>query len=322
MTVSGCGKEQRAADAKAGDGKATTLTFWTFQELHKNFIDDGVATWNTNHPDKPIVVKTEVYLYDEMHNKLLIAIQSGTGAPDMADIELGKFANFLKGSKPGLVEFNDVIEPVKDKLIMGRLENYAKSGKYYGLDYHVGAEVMYYNKEILDQAGINVNDIVTWDDYIAAGKKVVEKTGKPMTTLESMEKWSYYPLICMQGSDAMDKDGMKKAKCIVDKDYIIAKNPALENFFDKEVIMGIRPEDLYDNEECFKEFSASIVNAFIEVTELMGAETYLFMKVEGSNFVARVNPKSTAKAGDTVKIAIDTNKIHIFDKDTEKIILN
>mgnify|MGYP000356027510 CR=1 FL=1 len=101
-----------------------------------------------------------------------------------------------------------------------------------------------------------------------------------------------------------------------------AKNPALENFFDKEVIMGIRPEDLYDNEECLKEFSASIVNASIEVTELMGAETYLFMKVEGSNFVARVNPKSTAKAGDTVKIAIDTNKIHIFDKDTEKIILN
>jgi len=101
-----------------------------------------------------------------------------------------------------------------------------------------------------------------------------------------------------------------------------AKNPALENYIDKEVIMGIRPEDLYDNEECLREFRASIVNAAIEVTELMGAETYLFMKVEDSNFIARVNPNSIAKAGDTVKIAIDTNKIHIFAKDTEKAILN
>ncbi|AJQ27991.1 ABC transporter substrate-binding protein [Pelosinus fermentans] len=245
MTVSGCGKEQRAADAKAGDGKATTLTFWTFQELHKNFIDDGVATWNTNHPDKPIVVKTEVYPYDEMHNKLLIAIQSGTGAPDMADIELGKFANFLKGSKPGLVEFNDVIEPVKDKLIMGRLENYAKSGKYYGLDYHVGAEVMYYNKEILDQAGINVNDIVTWDDYIAAGKKVVEKTGKPMTTLESMEKWSYYPLICMQGSDAMDKDG----NVILDNAINVKTLQTLKDMLYKDKIAIITPGGHHHSEE-------------------------------------------------------------------------
>ncbi|MBP2657155.1 MAG: Glycerol-3-phosphate-transporting ATPase [Firmicutes bacterium] len=101
-----------------------------------------------------------------------------------------------------------------------------------------------------------------------------------------------------------------------------AKNPALEDHVGKEIIMGIRPEDLYDNEECLIEFSNSIVNAFIEVTELMGAETYLFMKVEGSNFIARVNPKSIVKAGDTVKIAIDTNKIHIFDKETEKAILN
>lgn len=101
-----------------------------------------------------------------------------------------------------------------------------------------------------------------------------------------------------------------------------AKNPILENYIGREVIMGIRPENLYDNEECLKEFSNSIVNASIEVTELMGAETYLFMKVEGSSFIARVNPKCIAKAGDNVKIAIDTNKIHIFDKDTERVIMN
>ena len=207
MMLSGCGTSKTASDGKAGDGKATVLTFWTFQELHKGFMDDAVATWNKNHPDKQIILKTEVYPYDEQHNKLLIALQSGTGAPDIADIEMGRFANFLKGNKPGLVDLNDVVDPIKDKLIMGRMENYAKDGKYYGIDYHVGAEVMYYNKEILDQAGVDVNKIVTWDDYIAAGKQVLAKTGKPMATIETIEHWSYYPLINMQGSDFLDKNG-------------------------------------------------------------------------------------------------------------------
>jgi len=187
--------------------KTTTLNFWTFQELHKGFFDDAVDTWNKNHPDRPIDIKTDVYPYDELHNKLLIALQSGTGAPDIVDIESARFPNYLKGSKPGLVELNRVVEPVKDKLVMGRMENYAKDGKYYGIDYHVGAQVIFYNKEILDKAGVNADDIKTWDDYIAAGKKVVEKTGKPMTTIETTDHWSYYPILTMQGSDYLTKDG-------------------------------------------------------------------------------------------------------------------
>ncbi len=203
--LTACGEKKPAGDSD--EVKTTTLNFWTFQELHKGFMDDAVASWNKANPKRPIELKVDVYPVDELHDKLLIALQAGTGAPDIVDIEIGKFANFLKGSNIGLAELNDIVEPVKDKLIMGRLDNYAKNGKYYGIDYHVGAQVMYYNKEILDAAGVNADDIKTWDDYIAAGKKVVEKTGKPMTSIETTDHWSYYPLIAMQGSDYLDKDG-------------------------------------------------------------------------------------------------------------------
>lgn len=182
------------------------LSFWTFQELHKSFWDDAIITWNKDHSESPIELKTDVYPFDEMHNKLLIALQSGTGAPDIVDIEIGKFANFLKGT-PALVPMNSIIEPIKDKLIMGRLENYAKDDNYYGVDYHVGAEVMYYNKEIMDKAGVDINSIKTWDDYLAAGKKVLATTGKPLATVETTDHWSYYPLINMQNSDYFDANG-------------------------------------------------------------------------------------------------------------------
>ena len=99
-------------------------------------------------------------------------------------------------------------------------------------------------------------------------------------------------------------------------------NPALANYIGKEVILGIRPEDLYDDADSLQTFGGSILEGSVEVTELMGAETYLFMKVEGNNLIARVNPRTTAKAGGNIRIAVDTNKIHLFDKDTEKTILN
>lgn len=243
VLLTGCGGGKTAT--KTEDGKPTTLNFWTFQELHKGFMDDAVVTWNKNHPDKQIVLKTDVYPYDEQHNKLLIALQSGTGAPDLADIEISKFANFLKGSKPGLVELNSVVDPVKDKLIMGRMENYAKDGKYYGVDYHVGAEVMFYNKELLEQAGVNVNDIITWEDYMAAGKKVLEKTGKPMATIETTEHWSYYPLINMQGSDFLDKNG----GVILDNDINIKTLQMLSDMMVKDKTVVPAPGGFHHSEE-------------------------------------------------------------------------
>lgn len=206
LSVSCSKKKEPAEESEKTDAK-TTLSFWTFQEFHKQFMDDAVKTWNAAHPDQQVELKTEVYPYDEMHNKLLIALQSGTGAPDFSDIEISKFANYVKGSNPSLVPLNDVVEPEMENCIKARLDNYAKDGKYYGIDYHVGATVVYYNKEILDKAGVDIDSIVTWDNYVEAGKKVVKATGTPMTTVEVAEHWSYYPLINQQGSDFFAPNG-------------------------------------------------------------------------------------------------------------------
>ena len=100
------------------------------------------------------------------------------------------------------------------------------------------------------------------------------------------------------------------------------KDNCLEAYVDKEVIFGIRPEHVHNEPDLMANLPDGIVETNVEVTELMGAETYLYMNCEGQSINARVNPASTARAGDTIKIAIDPAKIHIFDKDTEKTICN
>nr|WP_245773111.1 sugar ABC transporter substrate-binding protein [Paenibacillus catalpae] len=195
-----------ACSSDNSSGKATKVVFWTFNELHQQFFESMADRWNEAHPDEKIKLVATTFPYDDNHNKLQVALQSGKGAPDLVDIEISKIGNFLKG-EPQLVPLNDIVEPNKDNLVMSRLDNYAKDGQYYGIDYHVGAQVIYYNKEILDQAGVDADKIITWDDYEAAGKQVLEKTGKPMATVETTDQWSYWPLVVQHGSDLLDKDG-------------------------------------------------------------------------------------------------------------------
>ena len=100
------------------------------------------------------------------------------------------------------------------------------------------------------------------------------------------------------------------------------KDNCLDAYVGKEVIMGIRPEDVHNEEELIAQFPEGKVEANVEVTELMGAETYLYMNSEGQSINARVAPTNTAKPGDKIVITIEPEKIHLFDKDTELTITN
>lgn len=95
-----------------------------------------------------------------------------------------------------------------------------------------------------------------------------------------------------------------------------------DSYIGKDVVLGIRPEDLHDEEVFLEAYPESVIEAKVEVTELMGSETYLYLDLKGQSLTARVDPRSTARTGDIIKIGLDLNKLHLFDKETEMTILN
>ena len=90
----------------------------------------------------------------------------------------------------------------------------------------------------------------------------------------------------------------------------------------KTVVFGIRPEDVYDSEMFIETSPQSVFESTIKVYELLGAEVYLYFELENFPMTARVDPRTTARPGDVVKFAIDVEKIHVFDKETEQVITN
>ena len=104
----------------------------------------------------------------------------------------------------------------------------------------------------------------------------------------------------------------------------------LKDYVGKEVIIGIRPECLHDEQRYLDDMPDSIIEADVEVTELMGSEILMYIVTSGGtedldepqNLVARVSPRSEARAGDKVKIAVELQRVHVFDKDTERCIIH
>ncbi|MDE6519412.1 MAG: sn-glycerol-3-phosphate ABC transporter ATP-binding protein UgpC [Ruminococcus sp.] len=99
-------------------------------------------------------------------------------------------------------------------------------------------------------------------------------------------------------------------------------NDNLARYVNREIVLGIRPESIHDEEMYLSNATTGVIDAYVELTEMMGAEIYLYLTCEGNNLTARVSPRSTARIGDEIKIAIDPNRIHLFDKESDKTIIN
>ena len=90
----------------------------------------------------------------------------------------------------------------------------------------------------------------------------------------------------------------------------------------KTVVLGIRPEDVHDEQMFIESSPNTVIESTIRVYEMLGAEVYLYFDYAGANMTARVDPRTTARTGDKVKFAFDAEKIHVFDKETELAITN
>ena len=101
-----------------------------------------------------------------------------------------------------------------------------------------------------------------------------------------------------------------------------ANAPELADYIGKEVVVGLRPEGISDDAKVVEASAESSFEVDVEVTELMGAEIYLYLAIGETNLIARVSSRSKSRAGDKIKVAFDMSRLHIFDNDTERCVIH
>lgn len=131
------------------------------------------------------------------------------------------------------------------------------------------------------------------------------------------------------GSPAMNffpaKLSVNDGKVIVDTDSFKVQIPEAfsspyKSLDGKNVIFGIRPENIHDPEFAPVNIVGEKVNVKVDVTELMGNETLLYLVSGKNTFIARVDPRSKKRIGDDMQVIFDMDKVHIFDAETEEVV--
>ena len=182
------------------------LTWWCISS-QADFYNARAEEWNKQNPDRQIELETVSMGGSDRQTKLLVALQTGKGAPDYCDVNVTAFGTFFDYEEVPFVELTDLIQDDKDLFVSAKLDIYSKDGKLYGAPSQLGGTVVYYNTDIMNAAGVDYNSITTWADYEDAGRKVLAATGKPMTVIETTDMAPFQSMVLQKGSDFIDENG-------------------------------------------------------------------------------------------------------------------
>jgi multiple sugar transport system ATP-binding protein len=122
------------------------------------------------------------------------------------------------------------------------------------------------------------------------------------------------------------EDGRSFALQIAENRIPIPENKApadvLRSYVGKEVIAGIRAENISDDPNYFESMNLPVLNATVDMMEMLGAEVYLTLDCANMKLTAKVPSHTKAKLDSQIRIGLEVNRLHLFDKETELTIFN
>jgi multiple sugar transport system ATP-binding protein len=119
----------------------------------------------------------------------------------------------------------------------------------------------------------------------------------------------------------VDRDGKVALDC---KDFLLEvpgdKVDTFRPYMGKDVVFGIRPEDTHDPQFAPPGIQSAVLEAKVDVTELMGNEVIVYLVTDNATFLGRFDPRTGARVGSTMPVVFNMDRMHIFDKQTEMAI--
>lgn len=235
------GTEAPAADAAGGE---ETLTVWCWDPaFNLNAMYEAEKVYQKDHPNfKLNVVETP---WDDIQTKITTAATSGD-LSTLPDIFLMQDNAFQKN----VISFPDVCADLTNSGIdfsqfaAGKTAYSVVDGKNYGVPFDNGAVVACYRTDLLEQAGLTVDDFtdITFDQYIENGKKVLDATGKPLITMQAGECDLIMMMMQSAGASLFNEDGTAN---IVNNDTLKVVMETYKSLKDAGVLAEVNSWDEY-----------------------------------------------------------------------------
>lgn len=237
------------AAAQPATQEKVTLQMWAFATNRVKWEEAMIPTFEEQNPG--YTVKITTFPYADMHDKLLTALQAGTGAPDIGDVARQEHTRYLK-ERDTLLPLDDRLGAEKENLFLGSaVAEWTYKGKIYGIGNELNACLMFYRFDLFAEAGIEDQPIDTWEEFLEKGKLYTEKTGKFFTACPDQDN-AYYTILSQYGGGWFDKDG----NCNVNNPFAVRILQMLHDWVYVDKIAELMPGGNYYNSAWYGALSA------------------------------------------------------------------
>ena len=168
----------------------TEITVWAWNVAAKALVESA-KSFNQKYPKIKVNVQ-EYGLAQNVYERYSVILSSGVGVPDIIQIESDYVQTFAETYPQYFFDMNGYID-IEGKVDPSKIStSYDSEGKLVSIPWDSGPVVMFYREDLFNQAGIDINSIITFEDYILAGKKLKERfpnitmTGLPFTQDENL----------------------------------------------------------------------------------------------------------------------------------------
>jgi arabinosaccharide transport system substrate-binding protein len=184
-----------------------TLEVWGFDEGRLNFAKNAaeLPVFKDKYPN--VTVNFRQFPFAQMHDKLLAALVSGQGAPDVAEVEIARFSQFLKGERVPFVPLTERIGAEVDNIYKPAASDpWSWGGEIYGLGNELNAVVLTYRQDLLDGLGVET-PFETWDQVIEAGKQIVAGGETKAFAIHDIHFGDWFQMAQHAGTSLFDAEG-------------------------------------------------------------------------------------------------------------------
>ncbi len=196
-------KVNQSPDKIKGD-----ITVWGWN-VAADAMKQAIPAFNKKYPNVKVTVQDIGRL--DVYKKLTVGLAAnGSGLPDVSLVEDDHMASYAKQfpngfadlSKLGFDKYASDFAPSKVAAVKNA------SGDFIGMPWDAGPVLVYYRTDLYKKAGVDPSTIKTWDDYIAAGKKIKAATGVGMMTVDKANDDGFFrTLLNEEGTYYFDKNG-------------------------------------------------------------------------------------------------------------------
>ncbi|WP_027091407.1 ABC transporter substrate-binding protein [Cohnella thermotolerans] len=189
----------------AADENKVTLSAWAWN-VNVGALNDAMELYKKDHPNVELKVEDmgRLDVYDKLSTGLAAG---GQGLPDIVLVEDDRIQGYLDAFPKGFLNLSDKGFDGKDFPAF-KQQLTSKDGSYYALPFDAGPTGLFYRRDIFDKAGVKAESIETWDDFIAAGKTIKEKTGAYLLPADKFKDDANFRMMLNElGVFYFDKDG-------------------------------------------------------------------------------------------------------------------